>query len=215
MDAATFRRLGHQLIDWIADYRERIESLPVMSRSQPGEIRARFSDRPPEKKSNVDLISAIERDILPGITHWNHPSFFAYFPSNTSFASILADLVASGLGAQGMSWQTSPAATEVEDVMMDWLRQMLGLSPAFTGVIHDTASTATLCALICARERSRGVVYSSEQANSSVEKAARMAGFEQFRAIDTDDAHAGAAEPCSDPDNRADRIRAGDRSIAF
>src|SRR5688572_947242 len=190
MDAATFRRLGHQLIDWIADYRERIESLPVMSRSQPGEIRARFSDRPPEKKSDVDLISAIERDILPGITHWNHPSFFAYFPSNTSFASILADLVASGLGAQGMSWQTSPAATEVEDVMMDWLRQMLGLSPAFTGVIHDTASTATLCALICARERSRGVVYSSEQANSSVEKAARMAGFEHFRAIDTDDAHA-------------------------
>src|SRR5688572_206091 len=211
MDAATFRRLGHQLIDWIADYRERIESLPVMSRSQPGEIRARFSDRPPEKKSDVDLISAIERDILPGITHWNHPSFFAYFPSNTSFASILADLVASGLGAQGMSWQTSPAATEVEDVMMDWLRQMLGLSPAFTGVIHDTASTATLCALICARERTTGhaqrrgglqdggaplVVYASAEAHSSVAKAALLAGFgaEHLRLIETDDAFAMRAD---------------------
>ena len=97
------------------------------------------------------------RTVLPGITHWNHPSFFAYFPSNTSYASILADIVASGLGVQGMSWQTSPAATEVEEVVMDWLRQMVGLSDAWTGVVHDTASTATLCALLCAREQRLGL----------------------------------------------------------
>ena len=145
--------------------------------------------------------------MLPGITHWNHPSFFAYFPSNTSYASILADLVASGLGVQGMSWQTSPAATEVEEVVMDWLRQMVGLSEAWTGVVHDTASTATLCALLCAREKASGfsqngpglqagrpplVVYASSQGHSSIEKAALLAGFgkDHLRLVDTDDAHA-------------------------
>ena len=145
--------------------------------------------------------------MLPGITHWNHPSFFAYFPGNTSYASILADLVASGLGAQGMSWQTSPAATEVEEVVMDWLRQMVGLSDAWTGVVHDTASTATLCALLCAREKASGfsqngaglqgleaplVVYASSQGHSSIEKAALLAGFgkDNLRLVDTDEAHA-------------------------
>ena len=145
--------------------------------------------------------------MLPGITHWNHPGLFAYFPSNSDLASVLADLVSAGLGAQGMSWQTSPAATEVEDVVMDWLRQMVGLSPAFTGVIHDSASTATFCALLCARERStafsqnRGglqaeaaplVVYASDQAHSSIPKAALLAGFgtDHLRLMETDDAHA-------------------------
>jgi aromatic-L-amino-acid decarboxylase len=208
MDAATFRKLGHELVEWVADYRERVERLPVMSPVKPGEIRARFPSEPP--RTGGQLAAALKRldaDVVRGITHWNHPSFFAYFPGNTSYASILADLVASGIGAQGMSWQTSPAATEVEEVMMDWLRQMVGLSDAWTGVVHDTASTATLCALLCAREQgssfsqNRGglqgldaplVVYASSQGHSSIEKAALLAGFgrEHLRLIETDDEHA-------------------------
>lgn len=152
-------------------------------------------------------LAALDRDVMPGITHWNHPSFFAYFPSNTSYSSILGDLAASGIGAQGMSWQTSPAATEVEEVVMDWLRQMVGLGPAFTGVIHDTASTATFTALLCAREKVSGfaqaaeglqsgeapmVVYASDQGHSSIEKAALLAGFGRsfLRLIPTDERHA-------------------------
>ena len=157
MDAKDFRRFGYQLIDWVADYREGLARLPVMSQVQPGEIRAAFPAHPPREGGRLDeALAALDRDVLPGITHWNHPSFFAYFPSNTSYASILADIVASGLGVQGMSWQTSPAAAEVEEVVMDWLRQMTGLSEAWTGVVHDTASTATLTALLCARERASG-----------------------------------------------------------
>lgn len=208
MDAQEFRRLGYQLVDWIADYREGLERLPVMSQVKPGEIRAAFPDHPPQHGGRVaQALAALERDVLPGITHWNHPSFFAYFPSNTSYASILGDLAASGLGAQGMSWQTSPAATEVEEVVMDWLRQMVGLSPAFAGVIHDTASTATFTALLCAREKASGyaqnteglqsgeaplVVYASDQGHSSIEKAALLAGFGRsfLRLIPTDEHHA-------------------------
>jgi aromatic-L-amino-acid decarboxylase len=208
MDTATFRKLGHELIEWVAEYRERVEKLPVMSPVKPGEIRARFPSEPP--RAGGQLAAALKRldeDVVRGITHWNHPSFFAYFPGNTSYASILADIVASGIGAQGMSWQTSPAATEVEEVMMDWLRQMVGLSDAWTGVVHDTASTATLCALLCAREKgssfsqNRGglqslesplVVYASSQGHSSIEKAALLAGFgkEHLRLVETDDDHA-------------------------
>ena len=208
MDAQEFRRLGYQLIDWVADYREGLERLPVMSQAQPGDVRTALPDHPPQKGGRLDqALAALDRDVMPGITHWNHPSFFAYFPSNTSYASILADLVASGLGVQGMSWQTSPAATEVEEVVMDWLRQMVGLSGAWTGVVHDTASTATLTALLCAREKGsnfaqndRGlqsgeaplVVYASDQGHSSIEKAALLAGFGKahLRLIPTDDAHA-------------------------
>ncbi len=144
---------------------------------------------------------------MPGITHWNHPGFLHYFPSNSDLSSVLADLVSSGLGVQGMSWQTSPAATEVEDVVMEWLRQMVGLPDTFTGVIEDTASTSTFTALLCARERTsafsqnRGglqaedaplVVYASDQAHSSIPKAALLAGFgaEHLRLIETDDEHA-------------------------
>jgi aromatic-L-amino-acid decarboxylase len=203
-----FRDLGHRLVDWVADYRARLATLPVMSRVAPGEIRAHFPKTPPEEGGGLPAaLAAIDATVLPGITHWNHPSFFAYFPSNTSHASVLADLLAAGLGAQGMSWQTSPAATEIEQVVLDWLRQMVGLSPAWTGVIHDTASTATLVALLCARERSLGhaqeaagfqgagaplVVYTSEQAHSSVGKAALLAGFGRvhLRLVPTDDAYA-------------------------
>lgn len=204
MNADEFRRLGHALVDWIASYRESIEERPVMSTVAPGAIRARLPARAPEQPVGLaDVVGLLERDVLPGITHWNHPAFFAYFPSNTSYASILGDLVCAGLGAQGMSWQTSPACTEIEEVVLDWLRQLVGLSPAFTGVIQDTASTATLGALICARERAtqlsqtgRGlqgggaplVVYHSAHAHSSVDKAAMLAGFGKahLRAIEVD-----------------------------
>jgi aromatic-L-amino-acid decarboxylase len=208
MDTGEFRRLGHELVDWIADYRERIGDLPAMSLAQPGDIAAMLPGAPPEQAEGLDaIVGDLERIVLPGISHWNHPGWFAYFPSNTDLSSVLADLVAAGLGAQGMSWQTSPAATEVEDVVMEWLRQMLGLSQAFTGVIHDTASTATLCALLCARERTTGfsqnrgglqdhdpplVVYASDQAHSSIQKAAFLAGFgaDHLRLVGTDDEHA-------------------------
>lgn len=208
MDPVEFRRLGHELIDWIADYRERVEVLPVMSRVRPGDVEGLMPAEPPCKPQGLDDITAdLDSIVLPGITHWNHPGWFAYFPANTDLASVLADLVSSGLGPQGMNWQTSPAATEVEDVVMEWLRQMLDLPPAFSGVIHDTASTATLCALLCARERTAGycqnrgglqaeerplVVYASDQAHSSVRKAALLAGFgaDNLRLIETDDDHA-------------------------
>ena len=206
MDPSEFRKLGHELVEWVADYRERIGEFPVMSRLQPGEVEALLPAAPPARAEGLEAIVAdLERVVLPGITHWNHPGWFAYFPSNTDLSSVLADLVSSGLGAQGMSWQTSPAATEVELVVMSWLRQMLGLSEAFSGVIHDSASTATFCALLCARERvsafsqNRGglqdedsplVVYASDQAHSSIPKGALLAGFgtRNLRLIETDDA---------------------------
>jgi aromatic-L-amino-acid/L-tryptophan decarboxylase len=208
MDPHEFRALGHELIDWIADYREHLGDLPVMSRVKPGEIRAMLPPEPPQQGEELGAVVAdLDRIVLPGITHWTHPGWFAYFPSNSDLSSVLADLVASGLGAQGMSWQTSPAATEVEEVVMDWLRQMVGLSDAFTGVIHDSASTATLTALLCARERTSGfaqnrgglqaeesslVVYASDQAHSSIPKGALLAGFgrENLRLLETDDDHA-------------------------
>jgi aromatic-L-amino-acid decarboxylase len=208
MDPDDFRRLGHELVDWIAEYRERIGELPVMSRVAPGEVRSLLPSTPPQQGEGLAGIRAdLERVVLPGITHWNHPGWFAYFPSNTDLASVLADLVSSGLGPQAMSWQTSPAATEVEEVVMDWLRQMVGLPAEFSGVIHDSASTATFCALLCARERTSAfsqngaglqagapplVVYASDQAHSSIPKGALLAGFgaDYLRLIETDDEHA-------------------------
>jgi aromatic-L-amino-acid decarboxylase len=208
MDHDEFRRLGHQLIEYLAAYRERLETLPVRSPVAPGEIKARFPPSPPRRGGGAgEALASVDRDLLPGITHWNHPSFFAYFPSNTSYASVLGDLLGAGLGAQGMSWQTSPAATELEEVVMGWLQEMLGLSFRFTGVIQDTASTATLCALLCARERTSQfgqsreglqdggppmVVYASDQGHSSIEKAALLAGFGRahLRLLGTDHAHA-------------------------
>ncbi|ABS25635.1 Aromatic-L-amino-acid decarboxylase [Anaeromyxobacter sp. Fw109-5] len=208
MTPEEFRRLGHALVDWIAAYRDRLPTLPVMSQVEPGAIRARFPEEPPAEGGRLaEAVAALDDAVLPGITHWNHPGFFAYFPSNTSLASVLGDLVAAGLGAQGMSWQTSPAATEVEEVVMGWLRRMIGLPPAFAGVVQDTASTATFTALLCARERTSGfsqngaglqgggaplVVYASDQAHSSIEKGALLAGFGKahLRLVPTDDAHA-------------------------
>jgi aromatic-L-amino-acid/L-tryptophan decarboxylase len=208
MDSADFRQLAHELVDWVADYRERMDDLPVMSRVQPGDVAAQLPAAPPQRGEGLaDVVADLERVVLPGITHWNHPGFFAYFPSNTDYTSVLADIVASGLGPQCMSWQTSPAATEIEDVVMEWLRQMVGLSDAFSGVIHDSASTATFTALLCARERASGfgqnrgglqaeaaplVVYASDQAHSSIPKGALLAGFgaDHLRLLGTDDDHA-------------------------
>jgi aromatic-L-amino-acid decarboxylase len=208
MTPEEFRRLGHRLVDWIAEYREGIARRPVMSGVTPGEIRRRFSEEPPAGGGGLaEAIGALDDAILPGITHWNHPGFFAYFPSNTSLASVLGDLVSSGLGAQGMSWQTSPAATELEEVVMGWLRRMVALPDGFVGSVQDTASSSTLTALLCARERTSGfgqdrgglqgggrpmVVYASTEAHSSVAKAALLAGFgrEHLRLLGTDGAHA-------------------------
>jgi len=207
MDQTEFRRLGHILVDWIADYRERLETLPVMSQAEPGQVRARFPPAPPERGGGLAAaISALDELLLPGVTHWNHPSFFAYFPSNTSYASILGDLACAGLGAQGMSWQTSPAATELEEVVTDWIRQLVGLPPEFQGVVQDTASTSTLTAFLLARERATGfsqealglsgvpplTAYASEEAHSSVMKAGLLAGLgkEGVRLLPTDSAQA-------------------------
>src|SRR5215469_16199110 len=196
MTPDEFRVFGHALVDWIAEYRSGLPQLRVMSDCKPGEIRALLPPEPPSEPEPMEsLFADLRRVVLPGITHWSHPRFFAYFPANSSLPAVLADLVASGLGAQCMSWQTSPAATEVEEVMMDWLRQMVGLPQNFVGALQDTASTATLVALICARERAAKLsssrpmtVYASEQANSSVEKAVRLAGFgpTNLRLIETD-----------------------------
>jgi aromatic-L-amino-acid decarboxylase len=208
-----FRRLGHRLIDWVAEYREGIEQHPVLSQVQPGAIRASLPASAPETPEDLDalLIADVERLLMPGLTHWPHPNFHAYFPGNASYASVLADLLSTGLGQTGITWQASPALTELEETTCDWMRQLLGLSGSWQGVIHDTASTATLTALLCARERTTGhsqtrgglqgehaplVVYTSDQAHSSVEKAALLAGFgrEHLRFIATDDQFAMRAD---------------------
>ena len=189
-----FRRYGREMIDWIAAYYESVENFPVASRVQPGEIRAMLPGAPPEEPEPFDrILSDVDRVILPGITHWQSPNFFAYFPANASFPSILGELLSAGLGVQGMSWSTSPACTELETHVLDWLVDLLALPEAFKstteggGVIQDTASSATLCALLAARDRileSSGddgprtlTAYASEDAHSSVSKAAGVAGI--------------------------------------
>lgn len=160
MSPDEFRAHGKALIDWIADYYEQIEQYPVMSRVAPGEVRAQLPAEPPQTGEPFEAMMAdVERIIMPGITHWQSPNFYAYFPANASFPSILGELLSAGLGVQGMIWQTSPAATELETHVMDWLAGMLGLPEAFLststggGVIQDTASTATLTAMVAAREQ--------------------------------------------------------------
>jgi aromatic-L-amino-acid decarboxylase len=195
MEAETFRRFGHEVVDWVANYLQEVERYPVLSPVSPGEVRGRLPSNPPRTGEPMeDILGDFQEIILPGITHWNHPRFFAYFPANNSGPSILAELLSAGLGVNAMLWQTSPAATELEELVMDWLRQMLGLPPSFSGVIQDTASTATLCALLCARERLSGFkvnaqgfsawsgqaplrVYASHEAHLSVEKGLKIAGF--------------------------------------
>jgi aromatic-L-amino-acid decarboxylase len=193
MTPDEFRALGHQLIDWIADYRAKVADYPVMARTAPGEIKAQLPPAPPEQPEDFERIFRdLEQVLLPGLSHWQHPRFFGYFPSNGSLASVLGDYLSTGLGVLGLSWQASPALTELEEVVVDWVRQLLGLSGGWSGAIQDTASTCTLLALICARERAtnygmgRGgmqeeerplTVYASNQSHSSVLKAALLAGF--------------------------------------
>jgi aromatic-L-amino-acid decarboxylase len=196
MSPAEFRRFGYQVIDWIADYQEHVPSLRVLSQAKPGELRAALPQQPPENGEPFSaMLKDVEELILPGITHWQSPNFFAFFPANNSGPSILGELLASGLGVQGMLWATSPACTELETHVLDWTAQMLGLPHRFLstgpggGVIQDSASSAVLCALIAARERATGstsneagcngklVAYTSTQAHSSVEKAVRIAGI--------------------------------------
>ena len=193
MTPEEFRKQGHAIVDWIADYRRDIAKYPVMSRAAPGDIRRALPEHPPEQaEAFADIMSDVDRVILPGISHWQHPSFFGYFPANSLLSSVLGDFLSTGLGVIGLSWQSSPALTELEEVVCDWTRQMLGLSGAWSGVINDTASTSTIVALLCARERAsafsldRGglqgedrplVVYASAHAHSSVDKAALLAGF--------------------------------------
>jgi aromatic-L-amino-acid/L-tryptophan decarboxylase len=208
MTPEEFRRQGHALVDWIADYHSRIESFPVMSQLQPGEVRAKLPPNAPEQGEAFDHILAdIDRVILPGITHWQSPNFYGYFPSNASGPAILGDLLSSGLGIQGMLWSTSPACTEVETHVLDWLVPMLGLPEKFLssssggGVIQDTASSSTLCAVLAARERTtrfasnrmgcdgRLVAYCSTQTHSSIEKALKIAGIgsDNLRQIKVDE----------------------------
>lgn len=208
MTPEEFRRHGHAVIDWIADYRANVGKYPVLSQAKPGEIRAGLPQDPPQKGEAFEkILGDIEKLILPGVTHWQSPNFFAYFPSNSSEPGILGDLLSSGLGVQGMLWATSPACTELETHVLDWLVNMLDLPKKFLssgsggGVIQDTASTAELCALLAARERATAyesnkkgcdgklVAYASTQAHSAMEKAAMIAGIgrENVRLIDVDE----------------------------
>lgn len=194
MTPDEFRKVGHQLIDWIADYRANVASLPVMARTVPGEVRAQLPVAPPDSPESFDAIfSDLEKIIMPGLSHWQHPDFYGYFPSNGLLSSVLGDYVSTGLGVLGLSWQSSPALTELEEVTTDWMRQMVGLSDAWQGVIQDTASTCTLLALICAREKGGDVVYVSGHSHSSVNKAAMLAGFKHVQVIETDEQFAMSA----------------------
>ncbi|MHC4471272.1 MAG: pyridoxal-dependent decarboxylase [Planctomycetota bacterium] len=227
MTPDEFRRRGREAIDWIADYMERVEGLPVASRVEPGAIRAKLPPEPPAEGEPFErLLADMDEIVLPGVTHWQHPSWFAYFPANASGPAILGDLLSSGLGVQGMLWQTGPACTEVETHVLDWLAGMLGLPDRFLstsdggGVIQDTASSSTLCALLAARERAtdfetdrRGAdgtltAYASTQVHSSIEKAVRIAGLgaENLRLVDVEETFAmrpDALEALIDEDERA------------
>jgi aromatic-L-amino-acid decarboxylase len=193
MTPEEFRIAGHQLIDWIADYRSSLENRPVRAQVEPGEIRQGFAAKPPETPLAADqLLRDLEQKIVPGITQVQHPMHYGWFPSNASLASTLGDIASSGLGCLGISWESCPALTELEEVVCDWIRQLTGLSENWEGCIQDTASTSCLTALLIARERASDysenhgglqaedkplIIYTTEEAHSSVVKAALLAGF--------------------------------------
>lgn len=207
----SFRRHGRAVVDWIADYLERVESYPVLAQVAPGQIRASLPPAPPAQGEPFEaMLADVGKLILPGITHWQSPNFFAFFPGNSSGPSILGDLLCSGLGVQGMLWATSPACTELETHVLDWVVDLLGLPAHFKsnaaggGVIQDSASSAAVCALLAARERAtrgesnrrgcdgRLVAYGSTQTHSSIEKAVGVVGMgrDNLRLIDVDDSFA-------------------------
>ena len=212
MTPDEFRTHGHDLIDWIADYVGSVEQRTVSSLVQPGDVRAQLPEHPPTTIESFDAVMAdVDRVVVPGLTQWQHPSFFAYFPANTSFPSILGELLSAGLGVQGRSWVTSPACTEVETLMLDWMQELLDLPDRFRsttetggGVFQGTASEATLVAILSARWRATGsavnhdgdttrlVAYSTSQAHSSIEKGLRIAGIgtDRIRTVAHDDSFA-------------------------
>ena len=230
MKSHEFRESGKRLIDWLADYYARVDQLPVLAQVNPGEIRASLPAEPPQTGVAIDtIIEQLNSKIMPGITHWQSPNFFAYFPANASEPSVLGDLISSGLGVQGMLWATSPACTEVETHVLDWLANMLALPKTFLsnsaggGGIQDSASSASLCAILAARERAtnfksneRGcrenlVAYTSTQAHSSIEKDIKVAGIGRanLRLIDVDEQFAmrpELLEKAIEEDKRAGRI---------
>ena len=205
MSAEEFRRFGHELIDWIADYFEHIDDLPVLAQIEPGDLKAQLPSSPPENGEPMDVILAdIDRLIVPALTHWSHPSFFAYFATSTSAPGIFGELLSAAFDAKSMLWRTSPASTELEEVTLDWLRQMIGLDERMSGIIYDTASVSSMHAIAAAREgvemriREEGMsgrkdlpllrVYASEQAHSSIDKGIITLGLGQrgLRKIPTD-----------------------------
>jgi aromatic-L-amino-acid decarboxylase len=212
MNPDDFRRHGHELVDWMADYIRDVAQLPVTPSVRPGDILRQLPASPPHDGEPFEQLFQDFKDIIvPGMTHWNHPGWFAYFPGNNSPPSVLAEMLTATLGAQCMSWATSPAATELEQVTMEWLRRMLGLPEGFTGVIQDTASTASLVALLSARERAtdyaagrkglaetktRLTVYASSEAHSSIDKGVKLAGYgsDQLRRVPVDDKYAMRAD---------------------
>jgi aromatic-L-amino-acid/L-tryptophan decarboxylase len=208
MTPEEFRRIGHQIVDMVADYRARVADMPVRTAREPGALRLALpAEAPATPESPEAVLADVEQLLMPALTHWQHPRFFAYFPANASLASVLGDYLSTGLGQLGLNWEASPALTELEEQMTEWMRRLLGLSDAWSGVIQDTASTSTLVALICARERATDhaqvggglqavaqplVVYTSAQSHSSVEKAALLAGYGRanLRTIDLDETYA-------------------------
>jgi len=200
MNNQEFRKYAHQVADWMADYIENIEERPVKSLVKPGEVFAQIPDSPPNGPEKMDaIIDDVNRIIIPGITNWQSPNFFAYFPANSSYPSVLAEMMTATLGAQCMVWETSPAAAELEEKVMNWLKEMMGLPADFEGVIQDSASTSTLVAILSAREKissfginTKGIqsnvyrVYCSKEAHSSVEKAVKISGIgsENLRKIE-------------------------------
>lgn len=204
LDPDEFRDVGGRVLDWVAQYLRTVEELPVQSTVAPGWVRAQLPAHPPEDPEPWEAIIAdLDRVVVPGLTHWQSPSFFGQFPANASAPSVLGELVSAGLGVQGMLWATSPACTELETLVLDWMVELLGLPQRFLssgpggGVIQDSASSATLCAILAARDRARAaaggdlrrlVAYTSTQAHSSVEKGIRVAGMtaDQLRVIDVD-----------------------------
>jgi aromatic-L-amino-acid decarboxylase len=205
MSSEDFRRFGHQLIDWVADYLDHVEELPVLAQIEPGDLKAQLPTSPPEQgEAMSEIIADVDRLIVPALTHWNHPSFFAYFATSTSAPGIFGELLSAAFDNKAMLWRTSPASTELEEVTLDWLRQMMGLDAGMSGIIYDTASVSSMHAIAAAREgvelriREEGMsgrkdlpllrVYVSEQAHSSIEKAVITLGLGQkgLRKIPTD-----------------------------
>ncbi len=224
INSQEFRKYAHEFVDWMADYLESVEKLPVKSQVKPGDIFRQIPDSPPVKAESMDKIfQDFQQIILPGMTHWQSPNYFAYFTANSSFPSVLAEMLTSAMAAQCMVWETSPAAAELEEKVLNWLRDMIGLPETFAGVIQDTASTATLVALLTAREKytayrineagfqdtDRFRIYCSTEAHSSIEKAVKMAGFGRKNLVKVQSNEALAIVPESLRKSIQDDIAAG------